>query len=292
MVLARGSDKVKGLERVLGGTPPMASLKRSRAELQRHVAEHFKTQRRARDEMARLAEPFRELAFSHIPKNDPKLKRSIQAVRTAYARRSRRRLKPPKREKFEPRVTVGSNSWFKAPPYDTEWRYAPSLSLANVNAAAGTYDLAVQSIGEGSGEGAAGMGIWFFAPADDSWQRFAALLDYSDDWWDTAMGYVAHNNLRTRLWVWGDSEQDWVHKEDVSPQWSDGVGWFESHGNDPQGDSGRISLQVFFPVKANQWYIGWVWSDAWVYANSGLWGFADSTIKFAASVPFVVFGSL
>jgi hypothetical protein len=77
-----------------------------------------------------------------------------------------------------------------------------------------------------------------------------------------------------------------------SLSWSDGVGWFESHGNDPAGDSGGISNETFFPAQANQWYEAWIWSDASIYADGGFWGIAASSIQFSAAVPFVVFGSL
>jgi hypothetical protein len=141
-------------------------------------------------------------------------------------------------------------------------------------------------------EVAAGVATWFFAPAENSQQRVAALFDFSDDWWDSAALYVAHNNLRTRLWVWGDRERRWVTQTDVSPGWSDGVGWYDSHGNDPQGDSGTLSVQAFFPASANSWYLLWVWSDASAYADGGFFGSAASSIQLDAAVPFVVFGSL
>ena len=83
-----------------------------------------------------------------------------------------------------------------------------------------------------------------------------------------------------------------MNQAEVSPQWSDGVGWFESHGNDPQGDDARISVQTFFPAPANSWYLAWVWSNATIYADSGFWGFAASSVHFDASVPLLVFGSL
>ena len=123
-------------------------------------------------------------------------------------------------------------------------------------------------------------------------QRFAALLDYSDDWWDSAMGYVAHNDMRTRLWVWGQTENKWVCQTDVQPSWSDGVGWFDNHGNDPAGDAGTLAVQTYFAAMANIWYQAWVWGDAQAYADGGLFGFGASSIRFSASVPLMVFGSL
>jgi hypothetical protein len=292
-IIARGSKQVYEFEQTIGGKPSKEAVRKSRAALQREVAERVKAQREVQKEMARLAEPFRELIFGHIPKDDPKLRKSIQATKTAYEQRSKHTIKPPKAEKFEARVTVGSIQAIKVPPYDDNWSFQSATNAeASADKGAGTYHLAVQSIGNGSLDVAAGVGIWFFAPAEDPQQRVAALLDFSDDWWDSASGYVAHNDLRTRLWIWGDREQRWMTQTEVSPEWSDGVGWFESHGNDPQGDSGRLSVEAFFPASANGWYEAWVWSDASVYADSGIWGLAASSIHFDASVPFVVFGSL
>lgn len=291
-VIARGSAQVSQLERALGGRPPSAAVQRSRRELKRYVTERSKAQQQVRADMARLAKPFYELAFEHIPKDDPRLTRHLEATRDAYERRSKHKRKARKAEKFEASISTGSIQAIKVPPYDTEWTSAPAGTSASADHAAGTYDMAAQSIGDGSHDAAAGVAVWFFAPADDPQQRFAALLDYSDDWWDSASGYVAHNDLRTRLWVWDDADQTWAIQSDVSPQWSDGVGWFESHGNDPQGDSGRISVETFFPARGGSWYLAWVWSDASVYADGGFWGIAASSIQFAATVPLVVFGSL
>lgn len=163
--------------------------------------------------------------------------------------------------------------------------------ISSANSGAGTFHLQVGSIG-GFFEVAAGVGIFFRALADDPQQRFSALIDYSDMWHDHAMGYVAHNDLNTRLWVWGEAENAWVGKGEVTPGWMDGVGWFDTHGNYPDGDDGRASGEIFFPVMANNWYLAWVWSDGSVYADGGWFGFSDSWLELDISIPFVVFGSL
>ena len=134
------------------------------------------------------------------------------------------------------------------------------------------------------------MGVWFFAPADNSQQRVAALLDYSYYFFDGADFYVARSDLRTRLWVWGDGEGNWVLRQEVSPNNSDGAGWTEQHTN--SGEDGRISVEAFFPCRANRWYLLWVWADVSVYADGGTWGQALADTSFKAAAPFVVFGSL
>ncbi len=165
IVIARGSKQVSDFERALGGSPPRAALRKSQAALQAHVAQGFKAQRQSRDEMARLAEPLHELAFSHVPRDDPKLKKSRQAAEAAYERRSKHTIKPPKPEKFEARVAVGSIQAIKVPPYDDAFAFQSAANTeGSADKGAGTYHLAVQSIGDGSFEVAAGVGMWFFAP--------------------------------------------------------------------------------------------------------------------------------
>jgi hypothetical protein len=228
----------------------------------------------------------RRLVFGHIDRDDPKLAKSLAATRAAYARRSKRRTKAPRLERVEPSITLGSIQLLKGAPYDSSWTFGAE---ASANKADGSFHLAAQSIGDGFSEVAAGIAVWFFSPGENMGQRFAAPLNYSYDWWDMASGYVAHNDLRTRIWIWGDSEQRWVSQTEVSPQWSDGVGWFESHGN---SDGGLMTIETFFPARANSWYLAWVWSDASIYADGGFWGIAASSVRFDTSVPFVVFGGL
>jgi hypothetical protein len=288
-VFARGTERVKALQHAMGGAPPRPALDKSKALLERYVSERSKQRRAMLKETRNITRSFQEKILSSVPKNDGSVKRMVAEQKRLVQKRSRLKIQKPKLLKIEPQVIAGSNFWLKAPPYDTSW-HAGNFSAAD--AGGGDYQLAVQSFGDGTMEAAAGVAVWFFAPADDPQQRFAALLQYNDDWWDFASGYVAHNDLRTRLWVWGATENRWVVQADVSPNWSDGVGWFESHGNDPAGDAGTISVETFFPVSAGNFYLGWVWSDVNVYADGGFWGIAASSLQFNATVPLIVFGSL
>jgi hypothetical protein len=290
--IAYGAEKVKALQLALGGSLPAQAGKQPRLRLDKFVAERFKVLKAEREEAARLTAPIRDRLFSHIPKDDPGVKRSIQETRKFFERRLKRKIPQLETMRIEPRFITGSSFWLKVPPYDDAWTFNPAGTVAGADKVAGNYNMAVQSVGDGSREAAAGIAIWFFCLASDPMQRVAALLDYSDDWWDMASGYVAHNDLRTRIWVWGHTEQNWLAQSDLRPSWSDGVGWFEEHGNDPAGDSGRISIETFFPAEANNWYEAWIWTDASVYADGGFWGAAASSIQFSTAVPMVVFGSL
>jgi len=170
--------------------------------------------------------------------------------------------------------------------------------LAQADASAGTYDLAVQGFGGGGSEAAAGLGTWFFSTRANQSQRFAALLDYADLWWASAFaGYFAKSALMTQLWVWGVTENQWVARSLGSPFWKDSIassggGWAEI-GDFPTGEGGRISNETFFSAAPNSWYLCWVWSDADIY-TSGAQGSSSSaaSTQVSVSVPFVVFGNL
>jgi hypothetical protein len=117
------------------------------------------------------------------------------------------------------------------------------------------------------------------------------LLRYSDYWWDSPGYYVADNNLRTRVWVWGAREGNWTIRTDVSPQRSDHVGWLGGHGNYP-GEDGSVAVETFFPCRAESWYLVWLWSYSWVFGDSGFGFESESFARFAGAVPYVVFGSI
>jgi hypothetical protein len=108
-----------------------------------------------------------------------------------------------------------------------------------------------------------------------------------------AAGYVAHNDGRTYLWVFGKSENAWVAQTSPTPSWSDGVSWFDSHGNDSSGgEDGRVSAETYFNARPNSWYQCWVWSSASIYSNGSFLGFSASSIHLNMTVPFFVLGSV
>jgi hypothetical protein len=119
-------------------------------------------------------------------------------------------------------------------------------------------------------------------------------VEYDYQWSDTSVGgYTAHNDGSTNIWVWGAHEQAWVlQKGGLFPSWSDGTGWYESHGSDGE-QSGLESLEAFFPSLANSWYFAWVWTNGSCDDNSGsIAGFSLAEQSQSMVVPFVVIGSL
>jgi hypothetical protein len=189
-------EQVRAYERALGGEPPRAAQRKSQSELTRYLAQRL-TLQRTNIELKRIHE-----------------------------QRIKRKLARPALRKFEPRVITGSNFAFHAPPYDVAYTFNPSGNAADANPSTGTYDLACQSFGDGNQQVAAGVASWFFCTEAAVDQRFAALIDFSYDWFDYATAYVAHNDLRTRIWIWGATENDWALQADVQPSWSDGESFY------------------------------------------------------------------
>jgi hypothetical protein len=232
----------------------------------------------------------RELFLPKIAKDDPRLKRLNNEKKALIERRKKIKLEKPKALSVEDRFIIGSNIVVGGPPYDDAWTWGGGPhKQADANKATGACDLAIQSFGDGGKAVAAGVASWFFASEDNPMQRFAAIVQYSYDWWDDADSYVAHNDLTTTIGVWGFRENRWVVQTAIQPAWSDGVGWEESHG---QNDSGFVPVETFFPAAANNWYSGWIWSNASVFSDSGFIFSSDSSIRFHSVIPFVVFGSL
>jgi hypothetical protein len=235
-------EQVRAYERALGGEPPRAAQRKSQSELTRYLAQRL-TLQRTNIELKRIHE-----------------------------QRIKRKLARPALRKFEPRVITGSNFAFHAPPYDVAYTFNPSGNAADANPSTGTYDLACQSFGDGNQQVAAGVASWFFCTEAAVDQRFAALIDFSYDWFDYATAYVAHNDLRTRIWIWGATENDWALQADVQPSWSDGESFYNHNGDSNQGS---LSIEQFFAVRQASLYLVWVYSDAQADADSGFFGRQD-----------------
>jgi hypothetical protein len=288
-VLAYGAEKVREIERALGGTPPKSVLKESRAFLQRYLAERAKQRQATLAEASRKAERWRELLFSDLSK-DPRLKKLKEQRQAATKRHKWRKLERPKRPRIEPRI--GSNFVVTVPPYYWWASKTCQGDTAQTDNSTGSCTLQVDSFGAGYCEAYAFFTLAFALSEANPMQRVAALVDYADNWFDIADFYVGHNDMRTSILVYGSKGEGLVHQADLSPSWSDGVSWLDEHGNDPNGEEGQISIETYFPASANEWYYVQFLFDASVYADSGFFGGAWSGLYFQCTVPMVVFGGL
>jgi hypothetical protein len=271
------------------------SIARSKASLSAYHAETSARRRALQEERDRLIYQSRDLLLNHLAPREDDLEKMKTERRAAFERWGRNEASArPDLAKIPVRdLPMMANALvIKSPPYDFDWTAGGSQGYEAASAADGTYSLAVQSIGAGSLSVAAGVGFSFYSEAGNPAQRFAAAVDYFDDWWDMADLYVAHNDGRTYLAVYGESERAWVVQSSQSFSWSDGAKLLQHHGNDPEGASGRVACETFFNAAPNSVYQCWIWSSAEVYADSGLFGLAASTIHMNVSIPLVVMGSI
>jgi len=279
-----------------GQSPPAETLGLAKSLLSAHHAEWAAKRYRQQIEMARVQERSRSLLLSRVRAEPAERSQLDEEWRSVIAQRIEglERVRQPGGGPVLPDVETFPRAGITlaVPPYDFDWVSGNRRAVEHADRMTGKYALRVQSLGNGQRTAAAGIGFWFFSGAGNPAQRFSALLDYSHAWFDSASFYVAHNNQHTRLWVFGASEKTWVAQSDVTPSWSDGVGWLDSHGNDPEGEEGRVSNETYFNAAPNSWYQCWIWSEADVYGDSGFWGFAASSTRLNISVPFAVLGSL
>lgn len=294
-----------------GSGPPVESLELAKSLLSAHHAAQVAKRTRQRLEMARIQETSRRLALAHTHAQADELRQLEQERRRVIEQRLKAggrgnghangqgnghgngRSRPNRHTTAQDvHMNARAGVTLAVPPYDFEWVSDSGQGIEHADHTTGNYDLRVQSIGDGENDVAAGVGFWFFSGDGNPMQRFSAVIDYFDDWWNSAEFYVGHNNGRTRLWVFGASENAWVAQSDQTPSWSDGVGWLEEHGNDPDGEDGTVANETFFNAAPNSFYQCWIWSSADVYADSGFWGFAASSINMSVGVRLGVLGGL
>jgi hypothetical protein len=258
------------------------------ADLRERMARRFERRRERFIDMSRRFEAMQAPLFAPLAK-DAGVAKQVRELREKLKRAGRPPLSVERYPgEVEPGIRSGSILTIKVPPYDvpfTDKIGSPADVAADVGA--GTFSVGVSG-GGGNTSALAGVGVWFRSLTDNVNTRVAALTDYSFNWFDISSGgYVAHNNGSINIWVWGDSEQNWVSRQTETPSWSDGTGWYEEHSD---ADDGRVSNQSFFPARPNAWYLAVMWASSSVHDNDGgLFGFSWAQADLAASVPIVVF---
>jgi hypothetical protein len=294
-LLAYGAKQVRALESTLGGKPPKKAADQALAALKQQMSERYERRNAQIAKMRPLMERSRAPLLELI-KKDKAAVAALERRRTLTLARGKEKLRMKhERLKIDPRMVSGSGFWLKAPPYDVPFSGANGAASASSNISNGTYSLSMTGNGS-SAAASAGLGVWFWATEDDPAQRIAALFDYDYSWLDASDWYTAHNDGSTNIWVFGHSENAWLLQQGgIFPSWSDGTGWQEDHGSNGDGseDSGRESIQGFFPVRANNWYLAFIWSEGSCDdSNGSIFGFSFAQQAQSMSVPFVVFGSL
>lgn len=276
-------------------TPPIETLALAKSLLSAQHAEESAKRHHQRLALARIEDRARHLALAHLQPDSAELKHLQHERRELLKQRCRRSKHGNGRQEGDTAFNIvygGSGQALAAAPYDFDWVSGAARGFEEANRSAGYYDLAVQNFGTGWRTVAAGVGFWFYSGEGNPRQRFAALLDYTDDWWASAMFYVAESHAHTRLAVFGATEKTWVVRSEQAPSWSDHVGWLDSSGNHPAGEEGRILNEAYFDAKPGSWYQCWVWSQADVYADSGAFGFGAASASLRVLLRYAVLGSL
>src|SRR5690349_7865169 len=76
-------------------TPPKSVVRESQAFLQRYAAERLRQRQASHAEASRRAERLRQLLFSGVSKDDPRLKKLKEQSRAAMQRRKQRKVVGP-----------------------------------------------------------------------------------------------------------------------------------------------------------------------------------------------------
>jgi hypothetical protein len=290
-ILAYGAKDVRKLERSLFGAPPRAAIEKSRKALTRHVLKRFAADKAAKADGARFTKRVQQRLLADLIKSDPSLRRDLEKRRATLKRSSKlivSRSKINPRMKPVPRVVAGSIEVIRNPPLDGQFAVQSGGSDVGASAADGVYTLQMQTIEDGAYSAAAGVGVAFNAPPQDSTQTFGVTFFFNGAWSDSAYGFTADNQLKTSIWVWGVLENAWVVQGDGTPAWSDHATWFDNHSS---GGSGIYFQDATFFALANGTYAAWFWSEGYVNSSGSFFGGSTSTLGFAAVVMAVSFST-
>ena len=291
-ILAYGAKDVRKLERSLFGTPPRGAIEKSRKALTSHVLKRFAADKAAKAEGARFTKRVQQRLLADLIKNDPSLRRDLENRRATLKRSSNLIVPRPKinpRMRPVPRVVAGTLEVIRNPPLDAQWTAQSGGSDVAANAADGFYTLQMQTIEGGPYSAAAGLGVLFNAPPQDTMQTFGVSFFFNSAWSDSAYGFTADNQLNTNIWVWGVLENAWVIQGQGTPAWSDHATWFDNHSG---GGSDFFYFQdATFSALANGTYVVWFWSEGYVNSSGSFFGGSTSALGFTAVVMSVSFST-
>ncbi|MFF7442506.1 hypothetical protein [Streptomyces sp. NPDC008122] len=285
---AHGVDEVKALEDSLGFRVPAPAVTEAACKdlirvLEARVERQAEEARRDAD----LSRPVLEVLLGTPGMEQARERMLADQKSRMTANVTPSPLSPARISPADAQFRASANFAVKVPPYDGDFATGAG---ARVDKNLGTFSLDVQVFG-GSDSCYLSFGSWFYTPQDNPFQRFAAPIEFNKHWRQHAMGYVAHSDFATFVSVHdGTTNTDAIPPIRVQPSWSDGVGWAEEHGEDVDGDF--TIAEVFFPATAGHVYFCQLAFSAAVDSDSGIFGFADSTIHLNGRVPRLVLGSL
>jgi hypothetical protein len=253
------------------------ALERSTSRLRADHAERSAKRRARNAEDSRIQDRVRDLMFGHLRSKEVELKQLAEDRRSLIEGSAPKLVRRPSMEGLPIRRSpddMAPRSFGKVPPYDFTWT-SGSGQGGESSTTDGYIELNTQSLGGEQSVGG-GIGFWFPAAAGGA-RRFSTTCRFSFEWSESAQLYVADNQGRVWLSVWGMSENGWVGTSgDQFPSWLDHVGWYESHQNSAGGET---SQELSFNAKPNGLYACWINASIRCYADHGALGFGDSTAR-------------
>jgi hypothetical protein len=207
--------------------------------------------------------------------NNPKIQKSIAALREISMKRPKRNVRPPVGVAEQPRISAGSILNILTPPYWNIWTQKSSgAATAAANSGNGTFG--VSASGNGSTNTAfAGIAAAYFPISDSRVGHFRFDLQYSFDWFDDSCFYTAHSSGSVHAMIQefnpaGNLVQNPPIRMDQN-LWQDGTGWTESHSGSDDSTA-FFGVDIPFPLRAGNAYALWLWCD--ISANDSGGSFA------------------
>jgi hypothetical protein len=260
----------------------------------RQFADHFNSQhlkqtrerRKLLDASRKLTRPFVDAALKELGTDVAAARKSLHElankVHAAPLATSPR---------FKPGLMPGSTIAVFTPPYSTYSASANGGTAEVTDENKGIFHLACQSIGDVHADPLLSLSQ-AFRPNINAWVHFKAGVQYSYNWWDTAMGYTAHTFGRIGLSLWlqvpGQPTRPQPLAGDTRELWADGVGWGEGHGNPGQG---TLSLDIPWYVQSPLVYSVSVWGTIHTDADDGLLGVSAAGADLICTAPLIAIKS-
>jgi hypothetical protein len=115
-IVIRGHQQVRKVQRVLGGEPRAAAMKKAKSEMSRYLTERLRNSDGASKKVDSILAKRRDLLLKKIHERNPHLKEENAKFRRILEQRVKRKIKRPRLRKMESRIA--SDTAILTPPYD------------------------------------------------------------------------------------------------------------------------------------------------------------------------------
>ncbi|HYU01717.1 MAG TPA: hypothetical protein VEK85_15155 [Gemmatimonadales bacterium] len=258
-----------------GKAAPEAVVRRGMVDLQQRLAAEFRTARTAQVEHARRMAAINAPLVEVISK-EARVRAAVQALRQLDRRLGVRKLAAPRLVREEERVSLGSISATRTPPYDYPWTWsagsgAPAISVA-ANRNTGQMSFSIWNASkDASGSAAAALGIYFRPVVTNGILRLSSSPAFNYSWWTYCVFASAHSDGFIGLYVGRYTLAGGFDGAPVDQRislWSDDSWW--SGAGSHSGSSSGYPLFAQLNVDSSHWYALWVWCGG--RASGAGWG--------------------